>query len=72
MDHLDELERQRAASRERQRLRREQGSQEERDIENESRRLNHQQSDSERETHRERSRLSHERRKEKMSDTQII
>jgi hypothetical protein len=58
MDNLDELERQRAANRERQRRRREQGSQEERDIVNKSRRLNHQQSDSERETHTERSRLS--------------
>jgi hypothetical protein len=50
MDNLDELERQRAASRERQRLRREQGTQEERDIENEPRRLNYQQSNSEKET----------------------
>jgi hypothetical protein len=35
MDNLDELERQRAENRERQRLRREHRSQEERDIENE-------------------------------------
>jgi hypothetical protein len=34
MDNLDALERQRAANRERQRRRREQGSQEERDIQN--------------------------------------
>jgi hypothetical protein len=37
MDNVDELERQRATNRERQRRRREQGSQEERDIENERR-----------------------------------
>jgi hypothetical protein len=37
MDNVDELERQRAANRERQRRGREQGSQEERDIENERR-----------------------------------
>jgi hypothetical protein len=42
------------------------------DIQNERRRLNYQQSVSERETHRERSRLSQERRREEMSDTQII
>jgi ribosomal protein S14 len=69
MDNLGELERQRAANRERQRCRREQGSQEEKDIENEGRRLNYQQSESEREIHRERSRLSQTRRSE---DTQII
>jgi hypothetical protein len=68
MDNLDELGRQRATNTERQRRRREQGSQEEGDIVNESRRLNHQQSDSERETHTERSRLSQERRKEEMSN----
>jgi Tfp pilus tip-associated adhesin PilY1 len=68
MDNLDELGRQRATNTERQRRRREQGSQEEGDIVNESRRLNHQQSDSERETHTERSRLSQERIKEEMSN----
>jgi hydroxyacyl-ACP dehydratase HTD2-like protein with hotdog domain len=72
MDNLDELERQRTANRERQRRRREEISQEERDIQNERRRLNYQQSDSKRDTHRERSRLSQERRREEMSDTQII
>jgi hypothetical protein len=71
MDNLDELERQRAANRERQRCKREQGSQEEKDIENEGRKLNYQQSESEREIHRERSRLS-QTRSEEMSDTQII
>jgi hypothetical protein len=69
MDNLDELERQKAANRERQRCRREQGSQEERDIQNVRRRLNYQQSNSERETHRERSCLSQKRRREEMSDT---
>jgi hypothetical protein len=72
MDNLDELERQRAANRERQRRRREHGSQEEGDIQNERIRLNYQQCDSERETHRERTRLLQERRREEMSDTQII
>jgi hypothetical protein len=72
MDNLDELERRRAANWERQRRRWEQGSQEERDIQYERRRLNYQQSDSERETHWERSRLLQERRREDMSDTQII
>jgi hypothetical protein len=42
------------------------------DIQNERGRLNYQQSVSERETHRKRSRLSQERRREELSDTQII
>jgi hypothetical protein len=62
MDNLDELERQRAANRERRRL--EQGSQEERNIENEPRRVNYQQSDIERETHRERT-VCHRKEEEK-------
>jgi hypothetical protein len=72
MVNLDELERQRAANRERQRRRREQGSQEERHIQNErGRRLNYQLSVIAKERHVEKEAVCH-RKEEEMSDTQII